>query len=112
MNPEQPKPQTKSESSTLPQKVQQVEIFNWKAHPIKTLQGHFSASWPNGWTVHNLAFHEKGEDRWINPPSRPMPGANGQTIYVDVIEFSPIAKQKFKVEVLAALDRYFEAEGR
>lgn len=108
----QPKAEPQPKGSMLPQKVREIEITNWKAHRMKTLQGFFSVTLPSGMTIHNLSLHEKDADRWINPPTRSFEGSDGQTHYTDIIEFTPVAKQRFKTEVLAALDRYFEAEGR
>jgi hypothetical protein len=80
----------------------EIEITNWKPHAMKTLRGFFTATLADGMILHSLSLHEKGDTKWINPPSRSYKDTQGLTHYVDLIEFANGQERR----ILAALDKF------
>jgi hypothetical protein len=88
-----------------------IEIADWKPHRKNTLVGFFSAIFPSGFVMHDLALHEKNGARWIGFPGRQWFNAQGEKQYAQFVEFSSRgAGDRFRDAVLAALDRHLETQ--
>jgi hypothetical protein len=88
-----------------------IAIQDWKPIEKNTLKGTFSAIMPSGMVFHNLMLHEKGSSRWIAFPAREYFDPQGVKQYANFIQFTErdIA-DRFRDQVLAALDRVLEQE--
>lgn len=89
----------------------EIEITEWKPREKNTLRGFFSMTLPSGMIIHDCMLHQLNTKRWVGLPSREYT-AEGETKYARLIEFTDreIA-DKFRDLTLAALDRYFVANG-
>jgi hypothetical protein len=61
--------------------------------------------------LHDLMLHERDGTRWISFPAREWKNAEGEKQYARFIEFSSRAvADRFRDEVLAALDKHLEGQ--
>lgn len=111
----------KSESQTIERKTDmastdvpvkppmlQMQISRWRKFDQGTRRGFFSVTLSSGMILNNLVLCQKEDSRWINFPSRPYKIDN-ETRYEDHIEFtSKETANRFRDQVLAALDAYFK----
>lgn len=100
-----PKPAT----AGTPKTSREYTVIKWKHYEQNTLRGFFSVLLPSGMIIHDFMYHKKGEDRWVNAPSRPKDAIIGSdNRFPPLIEIpSQEKKKQFNDELLDALDRYF-----
>ena len=100
------KPKTAGSTS----KPSEIEVSNWRPLNKNTLCGVFDATLPSGLVFRGVMLHQREESRWINFPSREWTNNQGERQFVRIIEFADrAASDKFRDQVLLALDRYLEA---
>jgi hypothetical protein len=86
-------------------------ISDWKSFVKNTLRGFFSATLPSGMILHHLMLHEKGESRWIGLPAREWTNEQGVKQFSKLVDFTDRATaDRFRDAVLAALDKFLEAQ--
>jgi hypothetical protein len=89
----------------------EIVIADWRPHSKNTLRGFFTAVLPSGLVLHDLMLHERNGARWVGFPSREWKDAEGNRQFACLIDFSSRATaNRFREQVLDALDAYLEAE--
>lgn len=90
----------------------QMVIANWPPHEKGSFRGFFSATTPSGMTLHDLMLHERDGERWVGLPAREWADASGKRQYVRISDLPDRAdSNRFRDEVLAALDEHLEGGG-
>ena len=83
----------------------EVQISDWKMRENKTLRGFFTITLPSGMVIHDCMLHKKEDRRWIGMPSREYE-SQGERKFAPIITFvDRAAEDRFRDQVLAALDR-------
>jgi hypothetical protein len=91
-----------------------MAVSNFRAVEKNTLRGFFTVTLPSGLVLHECALHEKGPERWVSLPAKPVldadgrqrRDANGKPRYAKVVEIPhKLRRDRFQSEALAALDR-------
>src|SRR5262245_26841356 len=91
----------------------QIRISNWRKQERKTLRGFFTAILRSGMVVHGLALHEQGDVRWIKIPACEWTDEHGSIQSDPLIGFVDGAhSDKFRDQILAALDAHFAEVGK
>jgi hypothetical protein len=93
--------------SPIRERNRSIVITDWKPQPhqMGSLQGFFSATFPDGLILHGLTLHRKGVVRWIGLPAYKW----GIEQYKNIIGFCDRrTADRFRDAVLAALDKYFD----
>ena len=86
----------------------EARILEWRPYEKNTLRGFFSVRLASGLILHSLMLHERNERRWIGYPSREWTNPEGEKQYTPIVEFEdPGTANRFRDEMLAALDRHF-----
>jgi hypothetical protein len=94
---------------------------NFRVVEKNTLLGFFTLAFPSGQVLHEYALDQKGTQRWISLPVKPVldadgrqrRDANGKRRYTPVVEIpDKIKRERFQQEALAAVDRLLGKEKR
>jgi hypothetical protein len=94
---------------------------NFRAVEKSTLRGFFTVTLASGLVLHECALHEKGLERWVSLPTKPILDADGRQRrdttgkprYAKVVEIPhKFRRDRFQGEALAALDRLLAKGGR
>jgi hypothetical protein len=89
----------------------EIVIAAWRPHRKNSLVGFFTATLPSGLVLHDLMLHERNGARWISFPAREWKNAQGEKQYARLIGFSSrAADDRFRDQVLAALDKHLEGQ--
>ena len=82
-----------------------IQISNWKTRENNTLRGFFTITLPSGMILHDCMLHQQEDRRWIGLPSREYE-VQGDRKFAPIVTFvDKPAEQRFRDQVLAALDR-------
>jgi hypothetical protein len=104
-------PVTSDRSIVTPAVRPYIVISDWKPYEKNSLRGFFTATLPSGLVFHKLMLHERNGARWIAFPAREWVDAQGKKQFARFIEFTNReAADRFRDQVLAALDRYLETQ--
>lgn len=87
-----------------------IEIVKYKAMEQKkenqALKAYIDIEWADGHSVRDASYFVKGNERWVNYPSRTYE-QDGKTKYYSYIFFRDPDKQKaFQINLLSAIDKY------
>jgi hypothetical protein len=86
-----------------------ITITEWRSYEKNTLRGFFTVMLPSGLIIHDCTLHERGGERWISLPSREWKDAQGKRQFAAFLTFvDRETGDRFRDQVLAALDRYME----
>ena len=84
--------------------MMQVRIRNWKPFQRGSLQGFASICLPSGLVLHDCAYHERADRRWVYLPSRRRRLDDGIVSWQPLIEFADRSEQdKFDREAVMAI---------
>jgi hypothetical protein len=98
--------------AAAPGGLRDIRISDWIPYNKGTLRAFFSLTLPSGLVIRRVMLHEQGAARWVQTPSREWLDTQGKKGYAPLIEFtSRDVSDRFKEQVLHAVDRYLTAHG-
>jgi hypothetical protein len=78
---------------------------DWKALERNTLRGFVTIELPSGLVIKECSLHERDGRRWVGLPGKPYTAKDGQTSYVNIIDFgTKQARTQFQELALKAID--------
>ena len=90
---------------------------NWRPLSRNTLRGFVDIRLPSGLMLHDCAYHQKSDSRWLSLPGRPVLdnegrqriGENGKKIYAPSVSIPDSTRREtFQAQVLLAVDELLE----
>lgn len=89
-----------------------IKVIEFTTRVNNTLQGFLTVYIPSlGMEIPGFTLHQKGDNRWLEVPGRPLTNAQENGIWTKVLGFtSKLKEARFKKQVLEDLDRFLKTE--
>lgn len=89
-----------------------IIVEEFKAVRSNSLRGFARVRMPSGMILHDVALHQRGDERWASPPGKPVVGRDGtqivkagKAVYSPVISFaSKELRDTFSSAIVAAVE--------
>jgi len=84
-----------------------IEIVQFRPFEKNTLRGFLTVRTPAGWEIHDICVHQKGAQRWLTMPAKPVKKETGETVWFPIIRLAERERwEAFQKATLAALDAF------